>query len=198
MDNYLSRPSLLGTHPATLNELYKSSEFLVILAQYSYVNNALVSSSSNATYATVKQGFQNLILALQQTLSSNNLDALIYLEQKNPVVKIGSPSQSGRNGILAALTGSSVVTIPAGLSSPTVDAPVGIPIGMEILGRAWSEQKLLHIAYQIERLTNIRRMPQLADEVIDIVQSVAFVVCWKVLAQDMGGSNNWTLLLMRY
>ena len=170
MNNYLSQPSLLGTHPSTLNGLYNSSKFLVIPAQYSYVNNALISSSSNATYAAVKQSIQNLTLALQQTISSNNLDALIYPEQKNLVVKIGSPSQSGRNGILAALTGSPVVTVPAGFSPPTSDAPVGVPIGMEILGAAWSEQKLLRIAYQIERLTNIRKMPQLAEEVIDRIK----------------------------
>ena len=170
MNNYLSQPSLLGTHPSTLNGLYNSSKFLVIPAQYSYVNNALISSSSNATYAAVKQSIQNLTLALQQTISSNNLDALIYPEQKNLVVKIGSPSQSGRNGILAALTGSPVVTVPAGFSPPTSDAPVGVPIGMEILGAAWSEQKLLRIAYQIERLTNLRKMPQLAEEVIDRIK----------------------------
>ena len=170
MDNYLSEPSLIGTHPTTLNELYNSSKFLVIPSQYSYASNALVSSTSNTTYDAVKLGIQNLTLALQQTLSSNNLDALIYPEQKNLVVKVGSPSQSGRNGILAALTGSPVVTVPAGFSPSTADAPVGIPIGMEILGAPWSEQKLLRIAYQIERLTNIRRIPQLAEEIVETTQ----------------------------
>ena len=168
MGSYLERPSLGGIHPSTLNQLYGSGKFLVIPSQYEYVTTSLASSTSNTTYDTVKFGIQNLILTLQQTFTSNSLDALIYPEQINLVVKIGSPSQSGRNGILAALTGSPVVTVPAGFSPSTSDAPIGVPIGMEILGRAWSEERLLQIAYQIEMLTKIRRIPQFAQEVIEV------------------------------
>ncbi|KAF2250931.1 amidase signature enzyme [Trematosphaeria pertusa] len=175
MDQYLQRPSLSGEHPHTLNELYSlkagngsEGEFLVIPAQYEYVNTALVSSTANATYNDRMTGIRNLTLALQSTFISNNLDALIYPEQKNLVVKIGSPSQSGRNGILAALTGSPVVTVPAGFSEPSEEAPVGVPIGMEILGRPWSEEKLLGIGYQIEMLTHVRRPPVWAMESVEV------------------------------
>jgi hypothetical protein len=171
MDQYLKRPSLSGDHPQTLNELYaekstngSDGRFIVIPAQYEYVNTALVSSTGNASYAVRQQGIGNLTLALASTFASNSLDAIIYPEQKNLVVKIDSPSQSGRNGILAALTGSPVVTVPAGFSEPSEDAPVGVPIGMEILGRPWSDENLLQIAYQIEQLTHIRRPPQWATE----------------------------------
>ena len=168
MDSYLHHPSLGGVHPSTLNQLYNNSNFLVIPSQYEYVKSSLVSSTSNASYGAVKYGISNLTLALQQTFSSNKLDAIIYPEQKNLVVKIGSPSQSGRNGILAALTGSPVVTVPAGFSPRTEEAPVGVPIGMEILGRPWTEEKLLQIAYQIEILTKVRRIPQFAQEMVEM------------------------------
>ena len=168
MNSYLQRPGLGGVHPSTLNQLYNSSKFLVIPSQYEYVRTSLVSSTSNATYDAIKYGISNLALALQQTFSSNNPDAIIYPEQKNLVVKIGSPSQSGRNGILAALTGSPVVTVPAGFSLKTQGAPVGVPIGMEILGRPWTEEKLLQIAYQIEMLTKVRRIPQFAQEMVEV------------------------------
>lgn len=105
MDQYLGRLSLRGEHPANLTALYRSGKFLVIPSQYSYVNTALVSSTDNATYASRKLGIQNLSLALQTTFQENSLDALIYPEQANLVVKIASASQSGRNGILAAVTG---------------------------------------------------------------------------------------------
>ncbi|KAF2792919.1 amidase signature enzyme [Melanomma pulvis-pyrius CBS 109.77] len=174
MDEYLSRPSLLGEHPTTLNELYSKKalngnggEFLVIPSQYEYVNTALVSSTGNATYVQRQNGIKNLTLALASTFTSNSLDAIIYPEQKNLVVKIGSPSQSGRNGILAALTGSPVVTVPAGFSEPSEDAPVGVPIGMEVLGRPWSEEALLQIGYQIEQLTHIRKSPEWARKPIE-------------------------------
>ena len=159
MNEYLARSSLRGEHPANLNDLYKSGKFLVIPSQYSYVNTALVSSTDNATYATRKQGIQNLILSLQSTFKTHSLDALIYPEQANLVVKIGAASQAGRNGILAAVTGFPVVTVPAGFSPSTKEAPIGIPIGMEILGVPWSEAKLLSIAKRVSEVRRVRRMP---------------------------------------
>lgn len=129
MDNYLARPSLQGDHPTTLNELYKSGKFLVIPSQYSYVNTALISSTDNTSYATRKLGIQNLTLSLQSTFKEHAIDALIYPEQANLVVKIGAASQSGRNGILAAVTGFPVVTVPAGYSPATELAHIGVPIG---------------------------------------------------------------------
>lgn len=173
MDEYLSRPTLQGTHPNTLAELYARSttgggRFVVIPPQYEYITTALASSTSNATYADVQLGIRNLQLTLQETFTRHNLDAIIYPEQKNLVVKIGSPSQSGRNGILAALTGSPVVTVPVGFSPKSEDAPVGVPIGMEILGRPWQEEKLLQMAYQMEILTHVRRPPVWAEGVLEV------------------------------
>ncbi|KAF1918287.1 amidase signature domain-containing protein [Ampelomyces quisqualis] len=180
MNAYLQRPSLSGKHPETLNDLYSRTalngsggEFLVLPSQFEYVNTALVSSTSNATYIERQIGIRNLTLALLNTFASNDLDAIIYPEQKNLVVKLGSPSQSGRNGILAALTGTPVVTIPAGFSEPSNDAPVGVPIGMEILGRPFDEEKLLGIGYQIEQLIKARKAPVFAREVIEVPEYVS-------------------------
>lgn len=185
MDEYLQRSSLSGEHPRTLNDVYSrrsvngsGGEFVVLPSQYEYVNTALVSSTSNETYIQRQNGIRNLTLALQKTFAANNIDAIIYPEQKNLVVKIGSPSQSGRNGILAALTGVPVVTIPAGFSEPSEDAPVGVPIGMEILGRPWEEQKLLSIGYAIEQLMKVRRAPVWAKDVVEVpdYQTVPVIV----------------------
>jgi Asp-tRNA(Asn)/Glu-tRNA(Gln) amidotransferase A subunit family amidase len=175
MDQYLERPSLKGEHPTTLNDLYSRKaangtrgEFLVLPSQYEYVNTALVSSTGNATYKDRQAGIRNLTLALLNTFTSNNVDAILYPEQKNLVVTIGSPSQSGRNGILAALTGTPVVTVPAGFSEPSEDAPVGVAIGMEILGRPWEEEKLLGIGYAIEQLLKVRKSPFWARDMVEV------------------------------
>ena len=167
MDTYLARPSLQGIHPSTLNQLYSTGKFLVIPTQYSYVSTALISSTSNVTYAPIKLGIQNLTIALHSTFEANALDALIYPEQANLVVKIGSASQSGRNGILGALTGSPVVTIPAGFSPKSADAPIGVPIGMEILGMPWTEGKLLNIARMVAEVQRVRRMPKSTEAVVE-------------------------------
>ncbi|KAI0133621.1 amidase signature domain-containing protein [Xylariales sp. AK1849] len=167
LDAYLAGPNLTGTAPASFDELYTSGKFVVIPSQYSYVNNAFVSSTSNASYAVRKLGIQNLTTALRSTFLENDLDAIIYPEQKNLVVKIGSPSQSGRNGILAALTGSPVVTVPAGFSPHSDDAPIGVPIGMEILGSPFTEGKLLNIAAHITQQYPVRRMPSFANQSVE-------------------------------
>jgi Asp-tRNA(Asn)/Glu-tRNA(Gln) amidotransferase A subunit family amidase len=169
LTKYLERPSLSGTHPNSTTDLYASDKnFLVLPSGYEYVTTSLASSTSNVTYNSTLAGIRDLSLALEKTFASNNLDALIYPEQKNLVVKIGSPSQSGRNGILAALTGTPVVTVPIGFSPATETAPEGVPIGMEVLGRQWTEEKLLRIAYQIQGMGRVRRTPAWAREEVKV------------------------------
>lgn len=83
-------------------------------------------------------------------------------------MKLGSQSQHGRNGILAAVTGFPVVTVPIGFSGVTVDAPVGVPIGMEILGLPWSEGELIGIGKGIESLGTVRKMPGFANVSVEV------------------------------
>jgi Asp-tRNA(Asn)/Glu-tRNA(Gln) amidotransferase A subunit family amidase len=172
---YLQRPSLSGIHPASMPALYASGEFLVIPSQYSYVKTALISSTGNATYTLKQYGIRNLTTTVEATFKQHFLDALIYPEQKNLVVKIGSPSQSGRNGILAALTGSPVITVPIGFSPATDTAPIGVPVGMEILGLPWSEVKLLGAAARIDDLIHARRMPTFANMSVEVTSAYTAV-----------------------
>ncbi|KAK8116111.1 hypothetical protein PG984_012613 [Apiospora sp. TS-2023a] len=168
MDTYLTSPNLNGAAPASLDALYASGKFLVIPGQYGYIHTALASSTANASYAANKVGIQNLTLALRASFARDDLDAVLYPQQKNLVVKLGAPSQSGRNGILAALTGSPVVTVPAGFSPTSEDAPAGVPIGMEILGLPFTEAKLLNIAAHITQQYPVRKMPPYADRSVEI------------------------------
>lgn len=168
LNSYLTGSNLTRDNPTSFEELYTSGKFLVIPAQYAFINSSFVSSTSNETYFTAQRGIQNLTNALHATFSSHHLDALIYPEQKNLVVKVGSPSQSGRNGILAALTGSPVVVVPAGFSSPNAEAALGVPIGMEILGLPWTEGKMLGIAQHIIELMPVRKMPSFANGTVEV------------------------------
>ncbi|KAK0633324.1 amidase signature domain-containing protein [Immersiella caudata] len=168
LNGYLAGPGADGSpRPTSFSEIYESGEFLVLPSQYEYVKSSAVSSTSNSSYFTTQRGIQNLTQALQTTFLANNLDAIIYPEQKNLAVKIGSPSQSGRNGILAALTGYPVIVVPVGISPPSKDAPIGVPMGMEILGRPWSEGLLLNIAKHISDLQPVRKMPPFANQTVE-------------------------------
>lgn len=167
MNAYLTRTTLPGTHPSTLEDVYANGNFLVIPDQYTFVKTALVSSTSNTTYPKAKLGIQNLTTVLLSTFKTHSLTAILYPEQKSLAVKIGSPSQFGRNGILAAVSGFPVLTLPAGFSPATPEAPLGVPIGMEILGMPWSERKLFNIAKLITHRRRMRKQPVFSSQTLE-------------------------------
>ncbi|EEQ34993.1 amidase [Microsporum canis CBS 113480] len=172
VDSYLrSLGHAASTGARTLADIYaqvdgEDPSFLVIPHQYNFIQSALVSSPQNISYAQKQLSINALTLAVKQTFSSHNLDALIYPQQQNLPVKLGSQNQYGRNGILAALTGCPVITVPAGFSRRDVfrNIPVGVPVGMEVMGLPWEEERLLSIAARIEALEKIRRPPKLKRE----------------------------------
>ncbi|KAK4214085.1 amidase signature domain-containing protein [Rhypophila decipiens] len=176
LDEYLGRPNVENGEyrPSHFEELYdpEKERFLVIPRHYENIRKALVSSTREPDYADRKQKITELTKTLEDTFLRNDLDALIYPEQKNLVVKIGSESQHGRNGILAALTGSPVVTVPVGFSPATEDAPLGVPVGMEILSRPGSDMMLLKLAQDVYDEVGIvgpgeRRIPAWADVFVE-------------------------------
>ena len=91
-------------------------------------------------------------------LADYKLDALVYPHQKRLVVPVGQ-TQIERNGVLGSVTGFPSIVVPGGFSAATESAPIGVPIGLEILGRPWSEPGLIQIAYAFEQATKLRRPP---------------------------------------
>lgn len=49
--------------------------------------------------------------------------------------------------------------MPVGFSGPSSTAPIGVPIGMEILGMPWTEGRLLEVAGAIDARVRARRAP---------------------------------------
>lgn len=91
-------------------------------------------------------------------MAKYELDAIVYPHQKRPVVKVGEP-QVERNGVLGAVTGFPSCVVPAGFTKPDDNAPIGVPVGMEILCREWDEPTLIEIAYGFEQSTHYRKPP---------------------------------------
>jgi Asp-tRNA(Asn)/Glu-tRNA(Gln) amidotransferase A subunit family amidase len=99
-----------------------------------------------------------LRLAVMNVMAENRLDAILYPHQKRLVVPIGE-EQVERNGVLSNSTGFPAITFPGGFSAPTPDAPIGVPVGIELLGAEWSEPVLIRLAFAYEQLAKVRRPP---------------------------------------
>ena len=95
--------------------------------------------------------------AITATMDAATLDALIYPTWSQPPQLIGQTSQQtagGNSQTFSPTSGFPAITVPMGYSRD--DA---LPIGMSLLGRAWSEATLLRLAYAYEQATHHRRAP---------------------------------------
>lgn len=118
--------------------------------------DAFADGLSEPQYKDRLLGIEALRGRVLKLMADNRLDALVYPQQKRLVVPIGE-SQVDRNGILAALTGFPSVAVPAGFSAPSPSAPRGVPVGLEIYGRPFSEERLIGYAFDLEQATRVRR-----------------------------------------
>jgi amidase len=103
---------------------------------------------------------EDLAIEVDNLMAKNRLDALVYPHQKCLVLPIGATFQKDRNGNIAPAGGFPAIDVPAGFSAPTADAPIGVPVGMELLARPWQEPELLMLAYGFEQANHARKAPQ--------------------------------------
>lgn len=98
--------------------------------------------------------------ALVDAMDELRVDALFYPHQRRLVVPATPDAdQVERNGFLAANTGLPAITVPGGFSPPTASAPLGVPVGVEFLGRPFSEARLIQLAFGFEQQTRLRKPP---------------------------------------
>jgi amidase len=103
---------------------------------------------------TAQAKFRDLLVA---AMEKDHLDALFYTHQKRLVVPaVKDPDQIERNGFMGSSTGLPAVTVQGGFSPATKDAPIGVPVGIEFLGRPFSEGRLLGLAYGYEQVSKHR------------------------------------------
>ena len=72
---------------------------------------------------------------------------------------MAAEDQLERNGTLSNGTGFPAVTFPGGFSSPSESAPLGVPVGAELLGLDYTEATLLSYAYAFEQASGLRKLP---------------------------------------
>ena len=90
--------------------------------------------------------------ALLQAMTDAGVDAVAYPTIRRVAAPIGE-DQAGSNCHLSANSGLPAITVPAGVSAD------GLPVGVELLARAWGEGELIRLAYAYEQATRHRRPP---------------------------------------
>ena len=97
-----------------------------------------------------------LRVAVVQLMDSLKLDALIYPTWSNPPRRIGdlNTPHGDNSQLFSPTTGFPAITVPMGYTRDNQ-----LPAGMTFFGRAWSEGRLLALAYDFEQATHHRRAP---------------------------------------
>jgi Asp-tRNA(Asn)/Glu-tRNA(Gln) amidotransferase A subunit family amidase len=85
-------------------------------------------------------------------IAEHRLAALVYPTLRRKPARIGD-AQGGTTCQLSAHSGLPALAVPAAFTND------GVPLGMELLGPAFTEQQLLSLGYAIEQTLNLRRAP---------------------------------------
>ena len=120
---------------------------------------AIDDGQNTAAYKDRMLNRDKLRLAVSSKMAELRIDALLYPLQRMLVSEAGSADQPERNGTLSNGTGFPAVTFQGGFSTPTASAPLGVPVGAELLGRDYSEARLLSLAYAFEKTAKVRKPP---------------------------------------
>jgi amidase len=98
--------------------------------------------------------------AIEKTMDSLQLDAIIYPSWNHPPAKIGD--QSGYKGdnsqVIAPHTGQPAFTVPMGYTTGN------LPAGLQFLGRIFDEPTLIKLTYAYEQGTQHRKPPSAVFE----------------------------------
>jgi len=144
----------------SLAEIIASGQYYKpTLEKFFKLTEAYEDGPNSPDYRERRIKMEEIKIEVANLMANNQLDALVYPHQKCLVLPIGATFQKDRNGVIAALTGFPAIEVPAGYSTPTADAPIGVPVGLEFLGRAWAEPELIRLAYGFEQATHLRKPP---------------------------------------
>jgi hypothetical protein len=98
--------------------------------------------------------------AVEAVLTEHRLVALVYPTLRRKPARIGD-AQAGSTCQLSAHSGLPALAVPAGFSADAV------PVGIDLLGAAFSEPDLLSLGYAIQQTLKLRRPPFSAPALVD-------------------------------
>jgi amidase len=150
-----------GSHVRTLadliafNNAHKSTE-MPYFGQELFEQAQKRGPLTDATYvrALAKSQTNTRARGIDAIMTKHKLDALVA-PTNGPawlIDLVNGDADGGGSSSPAAEAGYPAITVPAGYA-------FGLPVGISFFGRAWSEAKLIRIAYSFEQAANARRAP---------------------------------------
>ena len=112
--------------------------------------NAVVPDAAASQRVTAKREAVRRIVSA--AFDEHRVDALAYPTMRRKPARIGE-AQPGSTCSLSAVSGLPALSVPAGFTND------GLPIGLELLGRAFDESRLLALAYSYEQASHARKPP---------------------------------------
>jgi amidase len=147
--------SYLASRPAapvhSLQEVLASGKFHPAVKD-NLTNSEAIDSRDTKEYVDHRLKREVLRQAIYKAMADNRVDALAYPTIRRKANLIGE-AQQGTNCQFASNSGLPAIVVPGGFTSD------GVPVGVELLGRAWSEPQLIKFAYAYEQATHHRRPP---------------------------------------
>jgi amidase len=116
----------------------------------------LIDLDRDPEYRATLEGKAKLRDAVIALMDRYDLDALIFPHKLHGPLKIGprnDPERQYTANQLSPTTGLPAFIVPMGFT------PEGLPVGLEILGRPWSEPMLIKLASGFEAVTKNRKVP---------------------------------------
>lgn len=97
---------------------------------------------------------------MERIMDSLSLDALAYPTMRQRAVLVGE-TQTGGTCNLSSQSGLPAISIPAGFTSD------GLPVGVELMGRAFTDTRLVALAFAFEQAGARRRPPSTTPALVN-------------------------------
>ena len=150
LSEYLKRWPDAPVH--SLAEILERGDYASALDTIFKRRNARTSADT-PDVAEARSKRAELLALVTRTLEAQRIDVLAYPTLRRKAAIIGEPQRGGENCQLSPSTGLPAISMPAGFTDD------GVPVGIELMGAAWSESRLMAAAFAYEQAARPRKAP---------------------------------------